>query len=162
MRGPGAARRQHALPVREEARQRVLLNWFHFAAQLGQRLAANLPQNLRVAPLAMKASGTKSALKHAALVRKLPQRIFDGFGIQRKSFRSLAQRERPVRARITAHQFEHRVRHRLEQRSRQTRRQRNSKAIAIARGIFGGNQPLFAGDAQLKQAARANEPVDIR
>ena len=57
-------RRKHALPVREEARQRVLLHWFHFAAQLGQRLAADLAQNFRVAPLAMKTAGTEAAFEH--------------------------------------------------------------------------------------------------
>ena len=53
------------------------------------------------------------------------------------------------------------MRHRLEQRSRQARRQRNAQPIAITRGIFGGNQALFAGDAQLQQSPRANQPVDL-
>ncbi len=66
-----------------------------------------------------------------------------------------------MRARIAAHQFKHRMRHRLEQRSRQPRRQRNAQPIAIARGVFGGDQPLFAGDAQLQQSPRANQPVDM-
>ena len=160
MRRPAAARREQALPVREEARQRVLLHRLHFAAQPGQRLAADLAQNLRVAPFAMQAAGTESAFEHAAFMRKLPQRILHRFGIQRKALRRLAQRERPMRARVAAHQFQHRVRHRLEQRNGKSRRQRNAQRIAIARRIFRGNQPLFAGDAQFEQAPRANQPVN--
>ena len=162
MRRSGAARRHQTLPVREKARQRVLFHWFHFAAQFGQRLSANLPQNLRIAPLAMQTAGTKTALEDAAVVRKLAQRILHRARIQRKTVRGLTQRERPMRPRIPAHKLQQGMRHRLEQRSCQTRRQRNSKAVAIARGIFSCDQALLAGDAQLQQATRADEPVDMR
>ena len=75
--------------MREEAGQRVLLHRLHFAAQSGQRLAANLPQHLRIAPLAMKAAGAESSLKHAALVGQLAQRVFDHSGIEGKTVRRL-------------------------------------------------------------------------
>ncbi len=156
MRAARAPRRQQSLPVREEARQRVLLHRLDFAAQLGQRFAPDLPQNLRVAPLAVKAARAEAAFKHAALLRKLPQRIFHRLCVERKPVRSLAQRERPVRARVAAHQFEHGMRHRLQQCNRQPRRQRNPESIAVARCIFGSDQPLFAGDAQLQQSPRAD------
>ena len=65
--GTAAARREQALPVREEAGQRVLLDWLDFAAQLGERLAANLAQDFRIAPFAMKPAGTESAFEDAAL-----------------------------------------------------------------------------------------------
>jgi len=90
MRGSCATRRQHSLPVGEKARQRVLIHRLHFAAQLGQRFAANLPQNLGIAPLAMEPAGTETAFEHAALMRKLPQHGLDGLCVQRKSFRRLA------------------------------------------------------------------------
>ncbi len=82
MRRTAAPRRQQSLPVSEEARQRVLFHRLHFAAQFGQRFAANLAQNLRIAPLAMQAAGPESAFEHAALLRKLPQRILHRFRIQ--------------------------------------------------------------------------------
>ena len=148
--------------MREEARQRVLLHRLDFAAQLGQRFAANLPQDLRIAPLAMKTAGTEAAFEHAPFMRKLPQRIFDHDRVQRKTIRSLAQRERPMGARVAANQLQHRLRHRLQQRRRQPRRQRNPQPIAVARRIFGGNQPPLAGNAQLQQAPRADQPVDMR
>ncbi len=70
MRWTAAARREQALPVGEEAGQRVLLHGLDLAAQPGQRFAANLAQDLRVAPLAMKTAGTEAAFEHAALVRR--------------------------------------------------------------------------------------------
>jgi hypothetical protein len=95
---------KQALPVGEEARQRVLLHRLDLAAQLGQRLAANLAQNLRVAPLAMKAAGTEAAFKHAAFVASWRKRVLRRSGIQRKAVRGLAQREGAVGARVAAHQ----------------------------------------------------------
>ncbi len=160
MRVPAAARREQSLPMGEEARQRVLLHRLDFAAQSGQRLAANLAQNLRVAPLAMQAAGPEAAFEHAAFVRKLAQRVFDGLGIERKAVGGFAQRERAMGARVAANQFEHRMRDRLQQRRGQARRQRNAQRIAIAGRIFGRDQAPLAGDAQFEQAARANQPVD--
>ena len=69
----------------EEAGQRVLLDRLDFAAQPGQRLAANLAQDLGVAPLAMKAAGTEAAFEDAALGGKLAQRVFDGGGVEARS-----------------------------------------------------------------------------
>jgi hypothetical protein len=85
-----SARCEQTLPVRKEARQRVLLHWLNFAAQLGERLAANLAENLRVAPLAMETARTESALEHTALAGELPQRVLHSYSIQRKSVRGLA------------------------------------------------------------------------
>ena len=156
VRGARASRREQPLPVREEARQRVLLHRFHFAAQPGQRFSANLPQNFRIAPFAVKSARPEAAFKHAAFRCKLPQHMFHRFRIECKSIRSLAQRERPMRARVAAHEFEHGMRHRFQQCNREPRRQRNAQPIAITRGVFGGDQPFFAGNAQIEQAPRAN------
>src|ERR1035441_9061200 len=154
-------RREQSHPVREEARQRVLLHRLDLAAQLGERLAPNLAQNFRIAPLAMKGARTESALKHAALAGKLAQRILYCNGIQRKSIRGLAQRERPMGARVAANKLEHRVRHRLQQRRRKPGRQWNSQTIAVAGRILCSNQAPFAAKAQLKQSPRTSEPVDM-
>jgi len=102
--------------VREEPRQRVLLDRLYFAAQLCQRLAPDLPQNLRIAPLAMKTTGTEATFKYAALGGKVAQCIFHGDGIERKTVRSFAQSEGAVRACEAANEFENRVRDRLKQR----------------------------------------------
>ena len=94
-------------------------------------------------------------------MRKLPQRVLDSLCVQRKTVRSLAQRERSVGSRVAAHQFEHGMGHGLKQRSRQSGRQRNSESIAVACRVFGGDQAFLAGDAQLQKTPRANEPIDV-
>ena len=85
----------------EEAGQGVLLDRLDFAAEFGERLAANLAEDFGVAPLAMKAAGTESALENAAFVGKLAERIFNHCGIERKAFGGLAQGEWAVGAGIS-------------------------------------------------------------
>ena len=160
MRMRAAARGEQALPVGEEAGQRVLLDGLDFAAQLGKRLAANLAQDFRVAPLAMEAAGTEAAFEHAAFVGKLAQGILDHGGIERKTVGGLAQREWAVGAGVAANQFKHGLRNRLKQRGGQAGRERDAERVAVARGIFGGDEAALAGDAQLEKAAGADEAVD--
>ena len=61
-----AARREQPLPVREKARERVLLHRLDFAAEPGEGLAADLAKDFRIAPLAMKTAGTEAAFEDAA------------------------------------------------------------------------------------------------
>ena len=89
---------------------------------------------------------------------KLAQRIFDSRGIERKALRGLAQRERPVRARIAAHQFQHRMRHRLKQRHGQPRRQRNAQAHRDSAPHL-RRQSAGARRQCAVQAGAANEPA---
>ena len=86
-----ASRREQSLPMREEARQRVLLDRLDFAAQFGERFAANLAQDFSVAPLAMEAAGTEAALEHAAFVASDAKRILN-------CLRSRARSGQPLRA----------------------------------------------------------------
>ena len=145
--------------MREEPCQRVLLDRLDFAAQLGQRLAPDLPQNLRVAPLAMEAAGAKTAFENATLHRELVQGTFHYSGIEGETISHLAKREWTVRASVTANKFQHRLRHRIHERGGQPGRKRNSKRIAIARGILHRNQTSLAGNAQFEQSARTQQPI---
>ncbi len=155
-----AAGDQQSLPVGEEAGQRVLLHRLDFAAQAGQRLAADLAQNLGVAPLAMQAAGTEASFEHAAFADELAERRCRSLArSSAKRFGDFAKGERAVGAGIAADKFEHRVRDRLQQRDGQTRGKGNAQGVAIAGGVFGGDEAAFAGDAQLKQAAGADQPV---
>jgi hypothetical protein len=87
----GAARHQQALPVGEEAGQRVLLDGLHFAAQLGERFAADEAQHLGIAPLAMEAAGRNPPSSTRPSASKLAQGGFDGSGIESKALRSGAR-----------------------------------------------------------------------
>ena len=69
MRGTAATRREQSLPVGEEAGEGVLLDRFDFAAQLGERFAADLAEDFGVAPFAMETAGTEAAFEDAAFVR---------------------------------------------------------------------------------------------
>ena len=60
-----AARRRDAVPRREEAGQRLLLDRLDLAAQRGQRAAAQLAQHVDVAPLAADAVGAELAAHDA-------------------------------------------------------------------------------------------------
>jgi hypothetical protein len=64
MRRATAAGRKQALPMGEETGKRVLLDGLDFAAELGERLAANLAQDFRIAPLAMKSAGAEAAFEN--------------------------------------------------------------------------------------------------
>ena len=107
--------RQQSLPMGEKSCQRVLLNGFDFPAKPGQRFAADLAQNLRIAPLALKASGTETSLKNTALHRELMQGILNNGRIKRKALCCFPQGERAVRPSITADEFENRMLHRIDQ-----------------------------------------------
>ena len=89
----GASRGVDALPVRKEAGQRVLFDRLDFTAKFGERFAANLAQDLRVAPLTMESAGTESAFENAALGGKLAQCVLDRGDVQGKPVRGLAQSE---------------------------------------------------------------------
>src|SRR6266568_3643598 len=148
----------------EEAGQRVLLDGLDFATQFGERFAANLAKNLGVAPLAMQAAGTESALEDAAFVGKQAQGILNHRGVEGKTIGRLALVEWAVGAGVAANQFKHRLRDGLHQAGGQAGRERDTESIAITRRIFGGDETsgMFAtwGDADFKQASRTEEPVE--
>ena len=90
MRVPAVPRRKQALPVGEEAGQRVLFDGLDFAAKLGQGLAADLAEDFRVAPLAMRAARDGSRLRgrgrRAASRRRA---LLDDGGVERQTDRRL-------------------------------------------------------------------------
>jgi len=55
----------------------VLLDWFDFATEFGERFAPDLTENLCIAPLAMKPTGAEAAFEHSALDCELTQGVFD-------------------------------------------------------------------------------------
>ena len=154
-----ASRREQTLPMREEARERMLLDRLDLPAQFSQGFAANLAQDFSIAPLAMEATGTESALEHAAFVCEHAKRIFNVCGVERKAVSHLTLRKWAMGAGEAAHEFKDRLRDRLHESCGQPGRKRNAERVAIARRIFGGDEAAFAGNAQFQKAASANQPV---
>src|SRR5579862_1120901 len=111
-----------ALPVRKKSGKCVLLNRLDFAAETGKRLAADLAENLGVAPFAMESARTETALENAAFPREPMQLFFDQRGIEREAISGFKQGKRAMRPRIAADQFEHGLSHRFKERRRQAGR----------------------------------------
>ena len=132
----------------EEAGQRVLLHGLHFAAQLGERFAADETQHLCVAPLAVKAAGQEAAFEDTALGDELAERVFNDSGIEAEALCGLAQGEGTMRAGVSADELEHWMLNALKECCGQSRRQRDAERIAIAGGVFSGDEALLAGDAE--------------
>lgn len=106
----------------EEPRQGVLLDGLDLTTQARKRLATDLAEDFGVAPFAMKAAGTESAFEHAPFNRKLAQYVFNSRDVEAEALGRVAQRERPVGSRVTAHEFEYRMSHGLKQRRGDARR----------------------------------------
>lgn len=159
MRGTAAARREQTLPMAEEASQGVLLDGLDFAAELGERFAANLAEDFCVAPLPVETGGAEAAFEDAAFRGKRAKRIFNDSWVEGKAVCGFTQREGAMGAGVPADEFEHRMRHRLEKRGGKTGRQRNAEGIAIAGCILGCDKTAFACDAQFKQATGADQAV---
>src|SRR5215472_629659 len=126
----------------------MLLDRFDLAPKFRERFAANLAQDLHIAPLAMEigASGgccvsdrvlkpvrAKAAFKNAPLDGELVQTVLDDRGIKCEPVGNLAFREWAVRTGIAANEFQDGLSNRPDQRSRQTGRKRYTQCIAIPR-----------------------------
>src|SRR6516164_8965205 len=124
----------------------MLLDRFDLAPKFRKRFAANLAQDLHIAPLAMEigASGgccvsdgvlkpvrAKAAFENAPLDGELVQSVLNDRGIKCEPVGNLAFREWAVRTRIAANEFQHGLRNGHDQRSRQTGRKRNAQSISI-------------------------------
>ena len=71
--GPARGRRVHALPCRQQSRERALLGGLDLLAQRGERGAPQPAQHVGVAPLALAAAGAQLALDELAVPLELAQ-----------------------------------------------------------------------------------------
>ena len=152
-----AARNGDAVPAGEQADEGVLFGGYHLAAQAGERLAADLLQHVGVAPFAMHALGTELAFEQFAIGVEAAE---DGFDLRRRQAearRGVGGGERSVSARVAAQEFEQRAVGGFEEDSGEARRQRHADGVAIARGVFHGNEARLAGNAHADGAARGGE-----
>src|SRR5664279_3842903 len=156
-----ASGREQTLPMREEARERMLLDRLNLPAQFSQGFTANLAQNFSIAPLAMEATGSESALEHAAFVCEHAKRTLNVCGVERKAVSHLTLRKWAMGAGEAAHEFKYRLCDRLHESCGQPGRKGNAERIAIPRRIFRGDEAAFAGNAQFQKAASANQPVNM-
>src|ERR1700733_13010311 len=98
---------QHTLPVSRQPLQCLLLDGLHFAAQTGERFAADLAQDFDIAPLAVDTAGAESSLHDAAIQQQRVQYAFDLLSIQWKAQDDFAQSEGSVGPGEAANQLQH-------------------------------------------------------
>src|SRR5882757_8954930 len=150
---------QYTLPVSRQPLQCLLLDGLHFAAETGERFAADLAQHFDIAPLAVDAAGAESSFHDAAIQQQHIQYAFDLLGIQGKAQGNFAQGEGPVGSSEAAKQFQHRRLDRLQQRSRDSWRKGDAQGVTIARRILYRNQAPFSGYFDIQQAPAAEQPI---
>ena len=96
--------------------ERRLLHRLHFAAQRGERGAAQPAQDVGIAPLALGAAGAELAADELLLAFELAQLLLD---FDAEPRRRLGGRERPAPARPAGDERAKRVGYRLEEHVRQ-------------------------------------------
>ena len=144
----------------EQACQGVLLDGFDFAAEFGERFAADLAEKFGVAPLAVKAAGAEASFEHASFDGELTQGVLNDCRIESEPVGNFLLRERAVGSAESPNELEHRLRDRGEERGRQARRKRNSERVAVSRGVLNGDETSFSGDAKFKETTSTEEAVD--
>ena len=143
-----------ALPGREEAGERALVGRLDLLAQGGERRAAQAPQHLGVAPLALGAARPQLAAHQLAGALELAQR---GGGVDAVALAQLGRRERAVRLGVAAHQPRERVGDVRQERLGQAAGRHRAERVAVEPGVLGGDPALLAADAQADRAALALE-----
>ncbi len=143
--------------MRQEAGVGVGVDRCHLLAQRRQRTVAQLAQHLGVAELEAGAAGTELAA-HDALARfEFVEHGVDEFARHPEARRRFVAHERAVGARPPAHQLQQPVGRVGEKRLGHADRQRGGEGVAIAAGVFDGDQAFITGDAHPQGAAVADE-----
>ena len=153
---PGAGGRVavDALPGGDEARERALVGGLDLLAQGRERGAAQPPQHLGVAPLALAAAGAQLAADEVAGALEPRQH---GREVQAVALAQLARLERAVHARPAAHEPLHRVRDVAHERLRQAGRRDRAERVAQQPGVLGGRPAQLAVQPQPHRAPLARE-----
>ena len=119
------------------------------AAQRRERRPAQPPQDVRVAPLALGAAGTKLAADELLLALELSQLRVD---VEAEPRRHLGSRERPAPAGPPLRRASAGIRHRLEEHAGSPDGGIDAERVAVTARILGCREPLLAGDANADRA----------
>ena len=152
--GPGDRDRRHALPCRQEPRERGRLHRLHLPAQARQRPAPEDPQDLRVAPFALGPTRPELAQEHGAGIREPPERVRHDPGGQSPAPRRLDAEERAVRAGPAREKAAERVVRRAEEGDRDTLRRRGARCVPVAAGVLDRDPARLAADPHDDRASR--------
>ena len=148
-----------ALPGGQEARQRALVDGLDLLAQHRQRGAAQAPQHLGVAPLALAAAGAQLAADQLAAALERRQH---GAAVDAVARPQLVRGERAVRRGVAADEPRQRVGHVLEERRRQPAGRHRAERVAVQAGVGGVDPALLAGEPDPDRAALALQLLEHR
>ena len=155
-----ALRRLDTVPRDGEAAERVLLDRLDLAAEARERSPAQRAEHAGVAPIAAHRTRPEHALDDRARVAQAPKGLRHGGGDQAEAPGHIGRRERSVRARVAPHQRREGIRLALEEGVRQPERQRDAQRVAVASGVFGGDETPVAADFHLDRAALRHQSAD--
>jgi hypothetical protein len=142
------------LPACEEPRQLALVGGLDLVPQVSEARAPHATKRLGVAPLALGAAGEQLAAHQLSRALELAQ---GGKRVDAIASRELAGGERPVGARVAAHQRDHRVVDRLEEGLGEPGGGRHAEGIAVEPSVLGGDPAFLAGHADPGGASLALE-----
>ena len=131
------------VPTGQEARQRVFADRLDLAPERRQRGAAQTPQHVGIAPLALGAAGSKLAAHEQIAGLELDEHVDD---VPAESICGLRARERPTALCEAEDELSQRIRATLEEGVRQPRGRHRAERVAVAARVLRGDQPLLAGD----------------
>ena len=140
----------HALPRRQEPRQRALLGGLHLATQRRERRPPQAAQHVRVAPLALAATRTQLAANQPAARLELAKH---GPWIHSVAARDVGGGEGPVGARVAAGEPGERLLHLLQEGIGQAARRHGAERVPIQAGVLGRDPALLAADPHPDGAA---------
>ena len=144
---------------RLEAGERALVGRLDLGPQRGQRGAPQPAQDLGVAPLARRPARAQLAAHQVpALLEPLQHRR----QVEPVAVTQLAGLERPVGARVAAHEPLHRVRDVGDERLRQPGRRHGAQRVAVEPGVLGRDPALLAAHAQLDRPPLTAQLVQPR
>ena len=155
-----AAASGDSLPARGETREGALLDGFDFAAQAREALAANLLQDFGVAPFLVLSARAEFAFEQFSLAVKRAKDCIDLRRLKGVARGEFLRGEGAVGARVAADEFAERVFAGGEEDFGEARRERGAEGVAIAAGVFDGDEAGFAGDSNADGAACVGEVGD--
>src|SRR5204863_6271738 len=124
-----------AVPRREEARERLLLDRLDLPPQRRERRAPQPPQDIRIAPLALGAAGAELAADEQLVALELPQQRLD---VAAEALVRRVGRERAAALRVAQDELAERVGAALEERVRKPGRRHRAERVAVASRVLGG------------------------
>ena len=139
---------RHPVPLDEEAGERGTVDGLHLASQAGERAAAELAEDVGVAPFALRAARSELAPQERARRDESGQGVLHHARRQPPAERRLGREERPVGPGEPGEEPLERGGRRAEERERDADRRLDPHRVTIAGGVLDRDPADLAGDPE--------------